>query len=177
MKYAFELFEDTLSWLRNNYSNFRFFTERDVVWTVQTQLAKQIGEGGLPFKVFNDYPMLKGNRRSLSADLAILNAEGSVEAAIEFKYEPSHKRGGIDILNQKFPVVIWSDVCKDVDRIHEFISQGKAQHAYAVFIDEGGYFCKRSAYVRSKWLQWVQNDGVWLLYAHAASSTTTPSLS
>lgn len=170
MKPAFELFEDALGWLRDNYASFCFFTERDVVWTIQTQIIKQINEGTLPYKVFNDYPMLKGNRRSLSADLVILNSNDNVEVAVEFKYEPAHERGDVDILTQKFPVVTWDSVRKDVDRIYEFIAQGKARYTYAVFIDEGGFFCKRPAHLRSEWLEWEKPYGVWLLYAHAIAN-------
>ena len=39
MQTAVELFENTLNWLQENYFNFRFFTERDVVWTLQTHLS------------------------------------------------------------------------------------------------------------------------------------------
>ena len=59
------LFEDTLDWLRINYDEFRFFVERDLVWTAQKRLSLQVAERDLPLSVFNDYPMLPGNRRSL----------------------------------------------------------------------------------------------------------------
>ncbi len=156
MESATNLFENSLVWLRQNYSQFRFFTERDVVWTVQTQIRKQIDDGRLPFHVFNDYPMLAGNRRSLSADLAVLDSQGTVVVAAEFKYEPSHRREGIDIPRGKFPVVFWGDdgVGKDVKRIFEFVAQGKARIAYAIFVDEGGAFCKRPAHPNCEWREW-----------------------
>lgn len=166
MKKATELFEDALEWLRNNYASFQFFQERDVVWTFQTYLIKEIEELGLLYRVFNDYPMLPGKRRSLSTDLAILNANDRVEVAVEFKYEPSHRR--VDIMKSKLPVVDWGQagVAKDLKRIQEFVAQGKARAAYFVFIDEGGYFRKRKPHPDSPDSEWVDwGSDIWALYA------------
>src|SRR5690242_16270653 len=100
---ATELFENAIGWLQQNYANFQFFVERDVVWTIQMYLIKQIKERDLPYKVFNDFPILPGSRRSLSADIAILNSNENdlVEVAAEFKYEPSHRRSDVDIWHTK----------------------------------------------------------------------------
>ena len=76
MKSATKLFEEAILWLRANYKNYRFFTERDMVWTIQTQVISVIGKEKLPYKVMNDYPILRGKRRSLCADIAILGLGG-----------------------------------------------------------------------------------------------------
>ena len=82
----------------------------------------------------------------------------------EFKYDPSHQRA--DILKQKLPVVFWGEgVVEDTGRIREFVSQGAAKAAYAVFIDEGAYFRKRPAPPGSQWREW--GNGVWVLYSQA----------
>ena len=52
------LFENVMEWFRANYERYTFFVERDVVWTIQTQLSRAIAAEGLPLRVFNDYPML-----------------------------------------------------------------------------------------------------------------------
>ena len=39
-----ELFENAIAWLKDNYSQFQFFVERDVVWTLQNYLVSQIKE-------------------------------------------------------------------------------------------------------------------------------------
>lgn len=150
------LFERTFSWLQEHYTEFRFFTERDVVWTVQNHLIDLIRMTGIQSRVYNDYPMLPGQR----ADIAIVE-NGMVDVAVEFKYEPSHLRGGVDILPSKFPVVFWDrdDVGKDVDRIREFVRQGKARVGYSVFIDEGGYFRYRPPHPGSHWLDWDVSIG------------------
>jgi len=165
MKTATELFEETLRWLRRNYVRFRFFAERDVVWTAQVRLIEAIEQEQLPFRVFNEYPMLAGKRRSLSAELAILGQDSLVELAAEFKYEPAHSRD--DIQRQKFPVVFWgrNGVGKDVERVQAFVETGRAEVAYAVFIDEGGYFRKRPPHPGSEWVDW--GNGVWVLLSHA----------
>ncbi len=148
------IFEDAIDWLRDNYASFGFVVERDVVWTLQKRLKEAIHRDGLSYKVFNDYPMLPGKRRALSADLVIVDPSGNVEVATEFKFEPSHRRR--DILPNKLPVVFWGaeGVAKDVLRTREFVEQGKAQVAYSVFIDEGGYFRHREPYPGSVWNDW-----------------------
>jgi hypothetical protein len=164
MNDTFEFFEDSIAWLRQNYASFCFFVERDIVWTLQTHMINQIYEQQLAYRVFNDYPMLPGSRRSLSADLAILSADnGNVDVAVEFKYEPSHKRK--DIMPSKFPVVFWGSdgVGKDVQRIQEFVSTGHAKKACSIFIDEGGAFHHRPAHPGSRWIEW--RNGIWVLRA------------
>ena len=164
---AKEVLEEALEWLRENYPVYRFFVERDVVWTVQSKIAQQIAEAHLPYKVFNDHPVLPGTRRHISADLALLEVQtGAIEVVAEFKYEPSHQRADVDILKQKLPVVFWGEgVIEDTRRIREFVSRGRAKAAYAVFIDEGGYFRKRPAPPGSQWREW--GNGVWVLYSQA----------
>jgi len=128
---ASELFEHAIAWLKDNYGQFQFFVERDIVWTLQQYLVSQIKEYGLPFRIFNDYPILPGNRRSLCADLAILNTDSLVEVAAEFKYEPSHTRGDIWPTKLKPSVVFWRDdgVGKDVKRVQDYVAMGKAKVA------------------------------------------------
>lgn len=152
---AAELFENTMDWLRERYHEHRFYTQRDVVWTVQLRLLHEVENGELPFRVFNDYTISK----SVRSDLVIMNGD-VVEVAIEFKYEPSHsrstKRGG-DIPASKFPVVVWSgegSVPKDVERCVDYVDQGKAKVAYAVFIDEGGEFAHRTPPAGAEWRDW-----------------------
>lgn len=157
---ASELFENSITWLKDNYSRFQFFVERDIVWTLQKYLLSRIKEYGLPFRVFNDYPILPGKRHSFCVDLAILNTDGLVEVAAEFKYEPSHKRGDIWPTKFKPSVVFWSDdsVGKDVKRVQDYVVMGKAKVAYAVFIDEGGYFSSKLPHPGSQWIHWVTED-------------------
>ena len=157
---AIALFENAIIWLRENYATFQFFVERDVVWTLQKYLISQIKEQNLPYRVFNDFPILPGSRRSLCTDLAILNVNGSVEVAAELKYEPSHNRS--DIWPTKFgpTVVFWSSdgVGKDIGRIKEFVTQEKTKVAYSVFIDENGFFSHKPPHPDSQWIHWDTSD-------------------
>ena len=140
-----------MSWLIENYDCFDFFVERDVVWTLQKWLTNIIREKHLPLRVFNDFPMLPGRRRSLSTDLAIVDQERRVLLAAELKYEPSHAR--TDILESKFPVVSWGKdgVGKDVERVREFVASDRTAIAYAYFIDEGGHFRHRPPHPGARW--------------------------
>ena len=163
------LFESTLAWLKQNYSQYHFFAERDIVWTLQLRLRSQIEDSRLPLRIFNDYPILPGKRRSVCTDLALLDETGTVLIAAEFKYEPSHQRSGKDIWPTKLDpsVVFWGTdgVGKDVLRVHEFVADGAAKMAYSIFVDEGGYFYNRSAHPNSEWLEW--ENGVKVLFSCA----------
>lgn len=169
---ATELFEDALRWLKRNYTNYRFFTERDVVWTLQLRILQVIEEHGLPYRVFNEHSLrVRGRTR---ADLAILGKDSdSVEVAAEFKYEPSHSRRadrGGDILPSKLvpSVVFWSgegSVEKDVMRVHEYTEQLNVKRAFSIFIDEGGWFRHRNPHPGSEWTCWGKS--VWVLRAQS----------
>jgi hypothetical protein len=168
MQTAETLFEHTLAWLRTHYATYTFYVERDIVWTLQTHLTDVIRGDSLPFAVFNDFPILSGNNRSLSTDLVLLSPDRTIRVAVEFKYEPSHAR--TDIQREKLPVVFWGreGVEKDIQRIYQFVREGKAQVAYSIFIDEGGYFRKRTPHDQSVWTEW--ENGVWVLQSKAAAA-------
>jgi len=179
VKSATKLFEEAILWLRANYINYCFFTERDVVWTIQTHLIKAIGKEKLPYKVMNDYPILRGKRRSLCADIAISGLDELPELVAEFKYEPAHKRE--DIPRSKFPVVFWNEgILKDIERIHTFTSRDltgdrTARVAYALFIDESSYFRHREPPQGSYWEDWnisiIPPHNVSVLWSKTESAT------
>ena len=147
------VFLDALNWLGRTYGNRVFYVERDIVYTMQGRLNELISEGSTGWKVYNDYPMLPGPRRSLSADLVLVSPDGLVAVAVEFKYEPCHARH--DVLKNKLPVTVWKDIVKDTERVRQFVDQGKAQVAYAVVIDEGGdYLARRDLAVYADRQSW-----------------------
>ena len=155
------LFEQALEWFRSNYGNYEFFLERDVVWVIQQKLREIITENFLPFQVYNDFPIVKARRRSLTTDLAILNKQNEVELAIELKYEPDHQRGfGIDknIWPSKLSpsVVFWGKegVKKDVERARQYVDKKNAKSAITVFVDEDGLFRHREPHQNTEWVDW-----------------------
>lgn len=154
MNDADRIFRSSIDWFKSDYIQHHFFVERDIVWSFQIHIKNLIEAEDLPYRIFNDYPILPGKRRSFSTDLAIVDPLDDIKVAIEFKYEPSHHRR--DIMPSKFPVVVWGaeGVKKDINRVHQFIREGKADSAYFIFIDEGGHFRHRSPYPRSKWIDW-----------------------
>ena len=168
---AYELFENAIMWLQEHYTDFKFYYERDIVWTVQMRISGEIAQQGLSYRVFNDFPIMPGNRRAVSADLAILAPDNSVEVAAEFKYEPSHARRadhGGDIWPSKLnpSVVFWTgegSIEKDIQRVQNFVDQRKAKVTYSVLIDEGGHFIRRTAHIGSEWKNW--GGGRWMLWS------------
>ena len=177
---ASALFEETLEWLREHYGEFEFWTERDLVWTVQMRLRLLITERSLPLQIFNDYPMLPGTRRARSADLVIRNASKEVMVAAEFKYEPSHARPEFVALASKLPLVFWSSdgVAKDVARIREFVEAGVTRAGFAVFVDEGRYFRHRPPHPGTAWHDWnasqpgcLSPSVLWASWPPATSTT------
>ena len=165
---AADLFESALQWMQERYTDFRFFAERDIVWTLQLRISLEIEGGGLPYRVFNDHTIFRGTR----TDLAILDGD-SAEVAVELKYEPSHARRadrGGDIWPSKLDpsVVFWTgegSVEKDVQRIREYVDRGSVREAFSVFIDEGCHFRWRDPHPGSEWIDWGQ--GVWVLRSHS----------
>jgi hypothetical protein len=101
--------------------------------------------------------MIPGSRRAQSTDIAVVTPQDQIELALEFKYEPCHRR--LDILKQKLPVVVWGieGVANDLERIRQYVSCGKAKAARSYFLDEGGYFAHRPAHSGSVWISWGGN--------------------
>jgi hypothetical protein len=167
---AERVFEDALAWLAATYPMHGFSVERDLVWTLQRHLGQVLRRPGLSWRAFNDYPMLPGPRRALSADLVIVGEAKMVLLAAEFKFEPDHQRH--DIPEGKFPVCTWKDIAKDCLRANEFVAQGKTQVAYAILVDEGGYFKERTLSMGQTWSRWRgdgPDNGAWVLSYRAAS--------
>jgi hypothetical protein len=146
------LLDDALAGLRANYRSAPFFVERDLVWTAQMWLLREVARRGLDLVVQTEHAIEPGLRRALSADLAILTRARSVLAVFEFKYEPSHDRE--DVPKSKLPVVEWNAVVRDSVRVRRWCSEGRAVLGLAVFVDEGGYFRHRPAPDSAAWQDW-----------------------
>ena len=149
---AAELFENAMEWLREHYTDYRFFTERDIVWTVQLWLRGEMERQGLDYHVFNDHTMMPKVR----ADIAIVQGS-SVEVAAEFKYERivagGPTRAAIFGRWTKFPVVAdWKEAERDIEarpKLHQ--SKQSERSAYSVVIDEGGRHKWRTPPNGSEW--------------------------
>lgn len=161
------LFKESLEWLKNNYDRYEFFMERDIVWTLQQRLREKVRKMGLPYRIVNDWPMKKGERRSLCADLVIIQND-QVRLAAEFKYEPDHEREEDFSENKlKASVVFWSgehSVEEDIRRIGQFSTNKKYADDFrgvSIFIDEGGkFYGKREAFPGSQWEKWGKKTAV-----------------
>lgn len=160
MPTAPKLFEESIEWLKDNYDEFGFEQERDLVWTVRTHLLGVIRKERLPLAVFSGYRVAPSIRES--ADLVIVDEAGAVDVAAEFKYEPDHARTEIQAKKMNPSVVFWGaapseergSVGHDVRRIRQFVETEAVATAYAVFVDEGGYFRHRDPFPHSRWIDW-----------------------
>jgi hypothetical protein len=148
------IFRGAVDWLGKHYGEHVFYVERDIIFTLQTHMVEQVRSDQLPLRVYNDFPMIAGLRRSLSADLALVATPGDrVLLAAEFKYEPCHRR--LDLLKNKLPVTVWSEIVHDTERAQQFIEPGRAKIAYAICIDEGNYLAKRDLSAYGDHLEWA----------------------
>jgi hypothetical protein len=156
MEDASALFEEVIAWLRDNYGNYRFYMERDLVWTVQERLRSIIEARTLRYRVFHHFPLFPGSGKVVDCDLALVRQDNSVAVAAEFKYEPSHGRKDRDIWRTKFPVVFWNEgVGHDIERIQGFATHEATTTVYAIFIDEGGFFRHHPPHPGSRWIDWA----------------------
>src|SRR5688572_18986663 len=141
MELAEVLFRQAIEWLGASYGSHVFYFERDIVYTLQAHLTERVSAEHLPVRVYNDYPMIAGPRRSLSADLAMVSPTDEVLVAAEFKYEPCHRR--LDLLKTKLPLTVWAEIVHDTERAQQFVQERKTRVAYAICIDEGNYLAQR----------------------------------
>jgi hypothetical protein len=169
------LFDNALAWLYSNLNALAPYNERDLVCSLQRHIARRIANEHLPYEIFNDYPMLfrAGQRRHLSADLAIRRVGQSskwpVDLAIEFKYEPDHLRGGLDLLAEKFDLADWANILKDGERITEMVATDKTHTALAILIDAGNYHHRKHPDPPNgwHWESWPNNS--WMLVRQVSS--------
>ena len=173
---AATLFEKAMESLRNTYAARRFCLERDIVEAVHSHLLLEIKRSNLRYRVFKEYLMLEKPKEK-RADLVIKKSDGAVAVAAEFKYEPSHDRSN-EFSPGKFQssVVFWTakngSVKGDVGRVNTYIKKGKAKVAYAILIDEGGYFYRLHESPPSEWWsEWRDwGNGVWVLWTKVTRS-------
>ena len=151
-----------MQWIKSDYAKHSFFVERDFVWTVQKKLTEILAREQSQFNLFNDYPIEPGSRRSICVDLAVASrgicykdvqtGEAQLEFVAEFKFEPSKVRP--DIMSHKLPVVEWSAVLEDINRIRRYVGNRSAKTGVSVFIDELGLNRSRPVDSHSQWLDW-----------------------
>lgn len=163
---ATALFESTMELIRQEGVGV-FEKEDNLVRDAIARMEHTIAEDGLPYHLVREQ-CISGKR----VDLAILGADDSILVAVEFKYEPSRARSS-EFSTGKFAVVDWVgkySVQEDVERVHDYVAQGKAKTAYAVLIDEGGHFRNRTPHPGSEWLDW--DNGVSALWTKVGGDSS-----
>lgn len=156
-----QLVENALVWLKDNYKSFRFFAERDVVWTLQTHMLREAEMQKLPLKIYDNHKLAIFRKQ---VDLAVLNMDDSADTVIEIKYEPDHHRAGLDISAGKLKPsrVTWASrgfdtPVSDIDRVRRFVAQGVTKSGFCIFIDEGSHFSWKPSPEGSMWVDWGES--------------------
>lgn len=146
------LFDSTVKRLQQNYTSYRFFKERDIEWTLQLSLWREIENRHLPLAVLENHKMPDGGQ----VDLAIIQHQTqSVLCVAELKYEPDHLRR--DIPAKKFPKVVWNtEVMHNIARLRKLVEAGKTKVGYLLFIDEGSHHAPYHKEGGAQWLSWGQ---------------------
>ena len=151
------LFAESLAWLQNNYRSYRFFMERDIVWMLQTHMVEEAKRQRLPVSIYDNHTIAVGKQ----VDIAIIKKDGSIDTAVEIKYEPDHQRADLDISAGKLlpSRVDWNTpksggVEPDIERVRVFVKKGLANHGCFVLFDEGSHFAKMPLPQGSVWINW-----------------------
>jgi hypothetical protein len=176
-----DMFQRAFDELVRGYDGWRFFCERDIEWTLQRTLWRDIDRLALPLAAFNQYPILPGQHLDLALTRPSLlgaafgaTSSSAIPVGVELKYEPSHARR--DIAPSKFDVCDYNAVMRDVDRITAWLDGGRIDEGFAVFIDEGGRFSHRPAHPRGEWRTVTTGGGsnIHVHWAHGTSPKSAP---
>jgi hypothetical protein len=148
------VFLEALDWLRETYSEHRFFKERDVEAVLQQRMSELFEERRSQWCVVENYKQI---------DLAVVDRESpnSIPVGAEIKYEPDHSRPGEEARRQtgKYPVTEWPLFVRDHDKLHTRVSEGLVQVGYALLFDEAGYFRRsKTPPPFGEWQIWGEDD-------------------
>lgn len=137
-----EVFLRVLRTFCEGYGDAVYYTERDIVYVLQTRLVAALAQYDRGVQVFNDYKISPTARADLVVRSRTATQADSSLLAVEFKYEPDRDR--TDIPQGKFPVTAWTEITKDRDRINLFASANRAEVSYCVLFDEDGRYDARA---------------------------------
>lgn len=133
----------------------KFYTERDIVWTIQKALIEKINRNGSRYKgyrVLNDFSIEQGNK--IRVDLAIFEKAKVPEKKdrpkfiAEFKYQPDPARKDEFPENKFNPdpkVIFWDEngrgsVKEDIRRVRNYVNMNTRTSGISILIDEGNLF-------------------------------------
>jgi hypothetical protein len=167
MTSAGQLFESALEWLRENYDQFLFRNENDIVTVLWARMVKVAKAQGLPFEV--DYEQsfsVSSFERRLQCDIVVFGTNRKPLACIEVKFEPARTRPDtalrapkIGRIQHLLPGHGLKDHHCDIERLPLYVEKVGAEVAYAVFIDEDSHhhasFDSSQLPVGTSWIVWT----------------------
>jgi len=149
MNDAARLFETALDWLRENYDDFLFRREDDVVTVLWGRMVRMAKAENLPLDVDYEQNFTVSFGR-LQCDIIVFSAERKPLLCAEVKYEPARSRPDIAkrALKHSRPEHLLpghglkGHRC-DIERIPHYVEEAGVEVAYAVLVDENSYHYSR----------------------------------
>lgn len=158
------IFEEAINNFKATYNDDVYYLERDVVFTFQKLIWKEIREVSecKNYKVFHELGLKNETEKVKNFDLAITrgNKYNKPELAIEFKYLPSLERKDKDIDKKKYNQTNLKEILKDFDAIKQFEGSKNIKYLYSIFVDEGSFFKKDYTYKKSEQCQRLENESI-----------------
>lgn len=139
-----EIFLIALDELQHEYQDYEFMVSRDVTWVLQKKMNHLIEEKGLPFELYQDYPLEKGCREHKENELVIVKQgtnyrdlfSGKVQAelVIRILFEPSRLRH--DVCTHHLPRVLITELNENIRKVQSLVNSRKTREGISILIDE-----------------------------------------
>lgn len=160
MSIAKDLFFTALEDIRFHYSEYQFMVNRDLTWILQKKINQMIEEEGLPFELYQDFPLEKGCRERKEHELVlvpqgtnyrdIFSLKSKAELVIRILFEPSKKRN--DVCDHHLPRVLITQLMHDIEKVQLVTQKGQSQESVCLLIDE--YSRHRHQVIQNEHIIW-----------------------
>lgn len=157
---AKDIFLIALEELRREYPDYEFMVSRDVTWILQKKMNGIIEEKGLPFELYQDYPLEKGCREHKENELVLINqgthykdlfsGRAQAELVIRVLFEPSKLRH--DVCSHHLPRVLITKLTEDIRKVQTLVESKKARGGISILIDE--YARHRHQVIQDEFISW-----------------------
>ena len=162
-----EIFFMALEEIKQEYPKYEFMVSRDVTWILQKKMKRLIEEKGLPFELYQDYPLEKGCYEHKENELVLVtqgtnykelfSGRAQAELVIRILLEPSKLRQ--DVCSHHLPRVLVTQLPEKIRKVQSLVHSGKTKEGISLLIDE--YSRHRHQVIQDKdvvWESWGDYD-------------------